>query len=616
MAKIDQSFQHDMFKFIHKPIRDADIKEGRNFVERFLIGSQTIFEDTQAKIQTLGTLLDPETTPQPRLLKDHVGFTRELNNITNDISDNDLRKLISLAVALWKQKGTEPGYANIVRLFIGKTARIFNWFDFRMIVGEKAFGEEQLGEDAWLISVPGVELSQPINNVVSLITYEGNALDRSLSRNHGSEHGLGVDLFYFNTPNSGFPQGSTKFAKFLGGQITIPNSVVYDLSGDWTAEVFIRPTGPAGVQTLINKRDASGKGFQVFIDTVSNELLYVVSDGINTVAKTLSAVANLDDGVLRHLALVANRTNNQIRMYLNGTEATGIEPFGLVGDITNNAPIVLGGSAVGVGAYLGDMDNFRLALNAVYDTSLAVLLPPLTGFIEFQEELLDEFQTDIRIVDDGSGLNKTLILRIINLMRPISERVNVVFIKFFDDFIDGIGQFETLAGSAGVNIDQQMEIQPSSLIRTDVLDDAEFQDIVLQTKANDTDDLGGEFSILFFMQDATNYYEYRINTATKTVSLFKVVGGVPTQIGADVTEDIVPKTSYVFTVATSFNTLTNETQIQTFLDSNKQHEIIDNTFSKGKFGYKTDGSTILQVDEIEMIQLPVDVQRINPGFDL
>ena len=104
MAKIDQDFPHDIFKFIHKPIREADRKDGRNFVERFLIGKQSIFEDTQKKIQTLGTLLDPELTPQPRLLKDHVGFTRELNNITNDITDNDLRKLISLAVALWKQK--------------------------------------------------------------------------------------------------------------------------------------------------------------------------------------------------------------------------------------------------------------------------------------------------------------------------------------------------------------------------------------------------------------------------------------------------------------------------------------------------------------------------------
>lgn len=616
MAKIDPTFSHDMFKFIHKPIREADKKQGRNFVERLLIGPQTIFEDTQAKIQTLGTLLDPELTPQPRLLKDQVGFTRELNNITNDITDNDLRKLISLAVALWKQKGTEPGYANIVRLFTGKTARIFNWFDFRMIVGEKAFGEEQLGEDSWLISVPGVELSQdPSNNVVALFTFEGNPKDRSLTRNDGSEHGLAVNLFYFNTSLSGFPQGSTKFVRFLGGQITVNNSSAYDLSTDWTVEAFIRPTGPLGLQTLIHKMDGAGKGFKIEINTTTNELQFTISDGTNTVSKILAAAADLDDGVLRHIALVADRTNDRIRMWLNGTEATSIEPFGSVGDVTNLAPIVFGGSAVGVSSYLGDMDNFRLALNAVYDTSSGTLLVPLSGFIEFQEELLDEFQTDIRIVDEGD-LNKTLILRILNLMRPVSERINVVFIRFFDDFIDGIGQFETLAGNAAVNTSQQMELQPSSFVRTDVLGDSEFRDIIVQTKLNDTDVLGGEFSVVFFIQDATNFYEYRINTATQIVSLFKVVAGVPTQIGADILEDLVSKTSYVFTVATSFNPLTLETQIQTFVDSNKQHEILDTTFNKGKFGYKTDSSTIIQIDEIEMLQLPVDVQRINPGFDL
>ena len=89
-----------------------------------------------------------------------------------------------------KKKGVEPGYSDIIRLFTGVNARIFNWFDFRFIVGENAFGEEQLGEDVWLISVPGVEASSDTSNtVVDLLTFEGNAKDRSLTRNHADVHG-------------------------------------------------------------------------------------------------------------------------------------------------------------------------------------------------------------------------------------------------------------------------------------------------------------------------------------------------------------------------------------------------------------------------------------------
>jgi len=615
MAKFDPTFAYDIFKFLHKPLRQLDDKEGKNFLERFLVGPQVIFEDTQAKIGTIPDILDPQKTRADLLqyLKDHVGFTKELNNITNDLGENDLRKLISLAVALWKQKGTDVGYANIVRLFTGKTARIFNWFDFRMIVGEKAFGEEQLGEDAWLISVPGVEGSaDQSNNVVALFTFEDNTMDRSLTRNHGTGHGT---INYFDTPASGFPQGSDKYARLSGGMVRIPNSSAYDLASDFTLEGFIRTTTAFSGRFLWHKVDGSGKGLRIEIDTAANSISFWLSDTVTTITGSLTPAVDLDDGLPRHFSLVVDRTSAVARLYVNGAESTAAIPLGLLGDITNSAPLLIGGDGVVANPYLGDMDNFRLSLNAVYDATLATHTTPLSGFIEFQEELLDEYQTDVRIVDEGD-LNKTLILRILNLMRPSSERINVVFIRFFDDFVDGIGQFETLTGSVAVNTAQQMELQPSSLVRTDVLDDAEFKNIVLQVKANDILATGGVLSVLFFVQDVDNYYEFRIDTANSRTGIFKWVAGVPTQLGGWVTEDIVATTSYIYTVVTFYDTIGSATKILAYVDSNKQHEVTDSQFEKGKFGMKTDASTTMQIDEVEMFQVPVDVQRIAPGFSL
>ena len=113
-------------------------------------------------------------------MKDHVGFTKELDNIISGVSDDDLRKIISLAVALWKKKGLEVGYADIIRVFTGANVRIFNWFDFRYIVGEQQLGESQLGDDSWFISIPGVLGSEDnLNNVVCLLPFENTFTDRS-----------------------------------------------------------------------------------------------------------------------------------------------------------------------------------------------------------------------------------------------------------------------------------------------------------------------------------------------------------------------------------------------------------------------------------------------------
>lgn len=619
MAKINSEFQHNIFEFLHKPLKDLDRKEGDNFLERFLVGGQNEFEDLQKRILLVETLNDPAKIRADLLkyLKSHVGFTDELNNITNDLGENDLRKLIALAVALWKTKGIEPGYSNIVRLFVGKTARIFNWFDFRMIVGEKAFGEEQLGEDAWLISVPGIEASGVLGvdesfRIRALFPFESNSKDRSLSRNDALIHS---PTSFYNVPAAGFPQNSEKLLSLQGGIVEIPNIAKYDLTGDFTVEIFMRSNITETSKVLIHKMDASGKGFKIEINKSTNLISFQIGDGTNTVNGSFTPGADIDDNIGRHLALTMDRANDGARLWFGGSESTSKIALGALGDITNNAKMFIGGEAVGVNTIKADVDSFRLAVDSVYDVDTGTLTVPVQGFIEFQEELLHEFESDIRVVDEGD-LNIVLILRILNLMRPSSERLNVIFIRFFDDFLDGIGQFSIIEGNASVNTSTQMQIEPSSLVATSVFEDTEFQNIVLQVKANDIDQNGGVFSILFFFQDVDNYYEYRVDTANRRTSLHKNIAGVSSVIGSAVVEDIVPKASYVYTVITDLSPSTGNTTIKAYVDSNLQHEVVDGQFNKGKFGMKTNASTTMQINEIEMMEIPTNVQRVEPGFDL
>ena len=80
-----------------------------------------------------------------------------------------------------------------------------------------------------------------------------------------------------------------------------------------------------------------------------------------------------------------------------------------------------------------------------------------------------------------------------------------------------------------------------------------------------------------------------------------------------ISEDIVPKAYYIFTVVTSKGN--TGTMIKTYADSNLQHDIVDTSFEKGKFGMKTYSSTMI-IDEIEMMEIPTDIQYILPNFNL
>ena len=97
--KIDENFPHDIFQFLHRPIRIEDATQ-QNILERFLLGPQKIWEeDIDPKVAEIFDLWVPELTPTEALdyLKPHVGLTRELNNITNDLTESELRKVIKLS---------------------------------------------------------------------------------------------------------------------------------------------------------------------------------------------------------------------------------------------------------------------------------------------------------------------------------------------------------------------------------------------------------------------------------------------------------------------------------------------------------------------------------------
>jgi hypothetical protein len=144
-----------MYDFLIKPIRTADITEGKLFVERYLAGPQEVWETIQTDTFRLLDLWDVN-----RILDEHlkfqkniVGWTPELERpITDKLDFAALRRLISLSVPLWKIRGTEDAYIRGILALVLTKMRVWNWFDLRFILDETEIGQGHQGRDPFILS--------------------------------------------------------------------------------------------------------------------------------------------------------------------------------------------------------------------------------------------------------------------------------------------------------------------------------------------------------------------------------------------------------------------------------------------------------------------------------
>ena len=142
-----------LYRAIISPIRDFDQKEGNLFLERYLSRPEEWRIITLKTIAAIWDNQDPVTCPDDLLwyLKDIVGWDSVYDSITSRLDTQDLRKLISIGIPFWKERFSEIGIRNAIRLLTGRWIALYNWFDWRAIVGEELLTEEQVGYDFWII---------------------------------------------------------------------------------------------------------------------------------------------------------------------------------------------------------------------------------------------------------------------------------------------------------------------------------------------------------------------------------------------------------------------------------------------------------------------------------
>lgn len=125
-----------IYDFIIEPIRTMDQREGEMFLQRFLNGPQQVWVALDQIITTIPKLWSVTECPDQFLkyLKWIVGWTSELDNITRELSDDELRRLISISAQLWKERGSDDALINVLYFATGARCRYWNWFDFRWVL--------------------------------------------------------------------------------------------------------------------------------------------------------------------------------------------------------------------------------------------------------------------------------------------------------------------------------------------------------------------------------------------------------------------------------------------------------------------------------------------------
>lgn len=143
-----------MYNFLLYTIRQEDsTREGAYFVKRLFQGPQDVWQLTHDKIFAIKDLWSITRCPDEALqyIKGIVGWTNELNYITDKLDSDTLRRLIASSIPLWRKRGREETIIDLLSLILNVRCVIWNWFDYRWIIDETEFSEHHQGYDSWLI---------------------------------------------------------------------------------------------------------------------------------------------------------------------------------------------------------------------------------------------------------------------------------------------------------------------------------------------------------------------------------------------------------------------------------------------------------------------------------
>lgn len=508
----DEVLNLNIYDFIIRPIRDADVTQGHLFLKRFLAGPQAMWRQTQSDIFRLKDLWDIFRIDDEHLqyMKDIVGWVKDTKHITDKLTPTQLRKVIASSMPLWKRRGTEEAYKQLIGMIYATRIRCWNWFDLRWILDESVIGENHDGRDISILDSVGQRES---NLRVMLL----DGMDRELVGDFvrllrpSGERVLVTYLHFLDQ----FDQGNLAWSEDASTPITVddetftlqsnlPDALDFSAGSDradWMVnqDVTSQPRTivlrarfnviGAGNQRLVTINNA-GLDLEACYLQINNSNEVEYAELYNATSRTRGSTATVGATNWHWIAIVADGTANAtgIRIFIDGVETGGYAgpSNGTGGAFDIDGRVTLGGrsedNVMNMDGLIADVRIWNAALT--------------------DDELMAEFRST---------------------NAPVRTE-DLYFNPDLDTLIDPIsGVTGTLNAGAAQVADQAVSHE---VFLPDV-DATEWTDFIAYARVRGSQQsVNGRFGMVVYGQDTDNHIRVGINVASNNIRLEEWVGGV------------------------------------------------------------------------------------------
>ena len=136
----------------------------------------------------------------------------------------------------------------------------------------------------------------------------------------------------------------------------------FGASQNFTVEFWAKHgASQSGADTLVQKRNGDLAGWEIIHDAATDNVFFTIDDGTNQA--TASFIDGLpDDGVSHHIAMVVNRSTDQMLIYLDGVAWSGnpLSISAVTGSLANSVAFRIFANQGGAEVWDGTIDELRI----------------------------------------------------------------------------------------------------------------------------------------------------------------------------------------------------------------------------------------------------------------
>jgi len=585
-----------MYNFLIQGMRNEDQRVGEQFWERYLEGPQVSWKVTTGVILAIPLLWSVTEIPDEflRYLKNIVGWTDDLNAITDALDSATLRRLIANSVAFWKTRGNETSTGDLLRLITAERVRIVNWFQLRFIVGETELSQEFEGHDYWItrfrdLARAPVQLLNSIAIVPSGSPYVGTVVSNA----------DGLLLFVSSTGAIG--------DVLVGGNQALLLSKQTASDGYGEAAVYWYGSVAAGTQYTIFSTDDFFVG-QYELGGVRSSHSTIVDltsfpEGGDEFTSTIHSTQDGETVVVGFIARRAGAYGIYVEESSNVDVLSRSSNSSTIGDVGVLLPHgLVGGVTYG---YTAPNESLRPS----YSTVLMAMSIPGVDAVPREYTSGDECVYNVRIVDSGD-LNRQLVIDLLKLTRPIGERIEVDFIAFLDEFTtpDDNSQWtgNTTIQDGHLTV---LTADPETYVSLDRAFDWTNYVFTVRMRWQ-----GDSAAVRFYRSGPDDYYEAQLDVVANTLTLVTVLAGTPTTLATVnlVDFDLALLNDVWYSLRVEASPEGTNAVIKVAIDNNQILVEANPDHANGSFGIVATG-TLAELDIAELFLNPLESSRIGLG---